>query len=445
MATELPVRIVQNPSRHFTRVQDLVVQGPDVIVGFDLCGEDRIRARLYGRGVPALKGTEHKADLAAKPGEVRAAAARLARLWQELFVGFRPGTGDGRPAPGRPELPYAVLTDLSGEPEDELHAAVEELACAGSDLLHHTLLGGTGRQVELFREFLVHTLADDGLRIRFDSDLFIPWPMLSLLPSDLEDQRDEDRRDGLPGLFDRFLGYRHQIEQTGGSYPWLGHRPEPPHLPVVSLNHDTGIDRRAATRAAEVASLLARGTTFVERTTRRELVAALSDPDLSDQLMYFWCHGSFLPNGAEAPYLAVRLSDSSTIDAQLVRERRRSFGDGTPFQPFVLLNACHAGVPEGDVDRAFLGRALIEHGARGVLGPQIAMPQPFAAEYALAFLPRYLGGGETAGEIVHALARRFADEFRNPLGFAYALHCGMDARLERAHISAAGQDQEVAV
>ncbi|MEK8172413.1 hypothetical protein NKH77_33795 [Streptomyces sp. M19] len=74
---------------------------------------------------------------------------------------------------------------------------------------------------------------------------------------------------------------------------------------------------------------------------------------------------------------------------------------------------------------------LIEHGAQGVLGPQIAMPQLFAAEYALEFVTRYLRGAATAGQITHELARHFAARYRNPLGLAYGLHCGMDARLDR--------------
>ncbi len=129
---------------------------------------------------------------------------------------------------------------------------------------------------------------------------------------------------------------------------------------------------------------------------------------------------------------ARRLTDQTPIDAQTVRDRRRRFGDGSPFQPFVVLNACHAGVPAGGGDLAFLGRELIHAGARGVLGPQIEMPQVFAAEYALEFVTRYLHGAETAGAIAHAVARRFADELCNPLGLAYALHHGMETRLERA-------------
>ncbi|MFD0437930.1 hypothetical protein DMH25_20650 [Streptomyces sp. WAC 01325] len=87
---------------------------------------------------------------------------------------------------------------------------------------------------------------------------------------------------------------------------------------------------------------------------------------------------------------------------------------------------------EDDFDAVSLGSALIREGAKGVLAPQIEMPQTFAAEYALQFLTRYLSGHETAGQVVHAVARHFAENLHNPLGFTYALHYGMDARLERA-------------
>ncbi|MFG3286980.1 CHAT domain-containing protein [Streptomyces sp. NPDC048111] len=422
MPTELPVRIVQDPSRGFTRLPGLHTAPADVTVSLDVCAGDRIRARLYGPGVPALKGTEHKADLAVRPAEVRTAAARLCAAWQELLVGHRPLDPDGMPDPDRPEAPYTMLVDLTGQPEPELDGILDELALMGADLLFEVLLGGEDHRTGLIRGYLTDALSGRALRIRFDSDLFLPWPMLAL-PATAGGSGE--------GAFGRFLGYRHQIEQTGGSYPWAGERPAAPAVPVVSLNRDTAIDRRGLTRANDVAAALARGTKLVERTTRGELITALADPGLDDQLMYFWCHGDFRHVIDQPPRLVLRLSDGIGIDAHVVRERRRGFGAHTPFQPFVLLNACHAGAPGGDGDHSHLGRALIEHGARGVLGPQIAMPQAFAAEYALAFVTRYLDGRESAGAVVHALVRHFADTCRNPLGLAYALHCGMDARLDR--------------
>ncbi|MFF3329135.1 CHAT domain-containing protein [Streptomyces sp. NPDC002888] len=441
MARELPVRVVQDPSLGFTRLPHLVTP-PDLVVGIDSYGENGILARMHGPVVPALSG-EHKTFLEATPAQVRSAAARLRRLWKDEFIDVRRLDAEGRPAPGRASLPYATRVDLTGEPQDELLDALTELATYGSQLLFDVLLGGEGEQVKLFRGLLIEVLRVGApLRVRFDSDLFVPWPMLCLPP----DATDEP---GVDGVFRRFLGHRHQIEQTGGYYAGIadGREQPPPAVPAVSLNHDTGIDVRGRTRAADVAALLAREGVLAERTTRRELERALRDTTLDEQLMYFWCHGHFQGAEPEPPALVVKLTDQRPIDAYTVKAHRPDRGECAPFRPFVLLNACYAGLP-GNADLAYLGHALIETGARGVLGPQIEMPQVFAAEYALEFLTRYLPGTGTAGEVAHAVARHFADELHNPLGFGYALHCGMDARLPRAEQQAdadAGEEQETAV
>jgi len=443
MDKELPVRVVQDPSRGFTDLPDQVTREPDLTLCLDIVSEDRIRARLFGNAVPALHGTVHRADLRVSVAEVRAAAARVSRLWKELLVDFRPLAEDGRPVPGEPERPYASLVDLRGRPPGELYAIVDQLALTGSELLFDTLLGGTDPRVELFGSYLAEALAAyQGLRVRFDSELYLPWPMVCLRPEDVPVPADAH---DAAGLFPRFLGHRHQIEQTGGAYPWMGGLRDAPVVPSVSLNHDVRVDRKGRTRAAEVAELLAKDTHFAERTTRAALLDALARRELCEHLMYFWCHGQFIPNGSQPACLAVKLTDETAIDARAVRERRRRFGDSSPFQPFVLLNACHAGVPDGGGDLAYLGGELIKAGARGVLGPQTEIPQRFAAEYALEFLTRYLHGEQTAGAIAHQVARHFADELHNPLGFAYTLHYGMDTRLERAVAPAAGSGQEVAI
>ncbi|MEU9732341.1 CHAT domain-containing protein [Streptomyces sp. NPDC048002] len=432
MPTELHVHVVQDPSRGFTTLPDRLTRGPDVTVCLDSLGEDRIRARLYGPAVPQLHGTEHRVDLHVRPADVRAAAARLCRQWKEHFVDHRPA--------GDAENAYVNLVDLRSRPPVEVFDIVNELAFVGSELLYGTLLGGTDERVVRFRDYLTEALSGrEGLRVRFDSDLHVPWPMVCL------EQQLPIQRGVLRPLFGLFLGHRHQIEQTGGAYPWLTGLREAPDVPVVSLNHDDRVDRKGRTRAADVAAVLAKGTRFVERTTHGELVRALARQDLCEQLMYFWCHGHFVANGSQPASLALRLTDNKTIDAQTVRDRRRRFGSESPFQPFVVLNACHAGVPEGGGDHKFLSHALIDSGARGVLGPQIEMPQAFAAEYALEFLTRYLHGTETAGDIAHAVARHFADTLHNPLGLAYALHHGMDTRLERADAHTSDAGQEVAV
>lgn len=219
MTTELRVRVVQDPSQGFTTLPDELTRGPDITVCLDILAGDRIRARLYGPAVPSLYGTEHRADLTARPTEVRTAAARLCRLWKELLVDFRPLTDDGRPAPDTPEQPYAALVDLGTRPPAELHAILEELTLSGSELLFETLLGGTDPRVRRFRTYLAKALsAREGLRVRFDSELYIPWPMVCLRPEE-EARPDQDDDEDPAALLAHFLGHRHQIEQTGGAYP----------------------------------------------------------------------------------------------------------------------------------------------------------------------------------------------------------------------------------
>ncbi|MFE7513172.1 CHAT domain-containing protein [Streptomyces sp. NPDC057540] len=440
---------MQNPSDGFRRLPHLETSEPDLRVSFDLIGGDRIRARMSGPALQALHIGEHRADLTAGPREVSAAAARLRGRWKEVLVDHQPADGQGRALRER-RRPYSSSADLSREPEEELRKALTELTRSGASLLFDDLLGGDDQPIVWFRTYLSDILSrTEGLRIRFDSDaLHLPWPMLCLEPDDAET---------LDGLFARFLGYRHQIEHTGDAYPSFAYQPlggaadgrswfrqwrnseaswfrgwrDRIPMAAVSLNHnpDVGVN----SRAREVEAALTKGTRYTERTTYDDLVAALEQQDLDEQLMYFWCHAEFVSNTSEPPRLGIRLSDGRLFDGHTVRELRARYRwVPTSFRPFVVLNTCYGGVPAGDGDRAFLGRRLIEYGARGVLGPQIEMPQMFAAEYALEFVTRFLRGKETAGKISHDLARHFAATYRNPLGCAYALHCGMDARLERA-------------
>ncbi|MCM2389237.1 CHAT domain-containing protein [Streptomyces albipurpureus] len=425
MVRELPVRIIEDPSRGFTLLPRRQVVAPDLVITCDLLGDDRIQLRMYGAAVPLI-GSEHRVVVQRKPAEIRAVAARLRHLWKRELIDLQPLDERGRPIRGRAEFPYACQLDFTKEPQGELFAALDELANQGSYLLFELLLGGgDSKALGTFREILLSILRGERpLRIRIDSDLFLPWGMLAL-------PRGLPQGEGVAGLFSRFLGYRHQIEHTSGHYPGArgAFSPAPPPVPVVSLNHDRTIDPGGRTRAGDVAAALAKNTSFTERTTRAELLRALDEGSLNEQLMYFWCHGSFRTDEGQTPCLVVRLTDGGEIDAYTVQGRPLT-DEHEPFQPLVLLNACYAGLPSG-ADLAYLGRALIERGARGVIGPQIEMPQLFAAEYALAFVTRYLEGRETAGEIAHSLARHFADEYRNPLGFAYGLHGGMDERLER--------------
>ncbi|MFJ2745044.1 CHAT domain-containing protein [Streptomyces sp. NPDC087440] len=442
----LPVRVVQNPSDDFTELDGIDAPPPDLVVCFDPWNDEGILARMYGPRLPALR-SEHKALLRVRPSDVQREAARLCHLWNDRLVHHTPLDDDLNPAPGRHHAPYTSLLDLRDEPVAELRRILDELADEGGDLLFETLLGGKEEETGHFREFLAEALAEENLRVRFDSGLFLPWPMLCLpRESEVSLPAHLTAPDELTPVFARFLGYRHQMDQTGGSHPRRLRRSVLPARPAVSLNHNESLDFQGRTRAAEVAQALAHDTTLVVRRLRDELFDALGRADLDEQFMYFWCHGTYQTQPPQPPLLSLELSDRKPIDARTVHSRRRLFGHArSPFRPFVLLNACNAAGPYDGADRGHLGRVLIEAGASGVLGPQISMPGVFGAEYALAYVQHYLDGRRTAGEITHALARHFADTYRNPLGLAYALHCGMDSRLERAPAAAADHGQEVTV
>ncbi|MEV8432126.1 hypothetical protein [Streptomyces chartreusis] len=427
MPRALDTHVVRNPSHDFTRFPPPTARHPDVVVAFDQYGGDRLRVRVYGPQVPPGRYGEVLAILDVRPEKVQRLGLALRRRWQAEFVSARPWMPDGKPDPGRPDHPYATQVDLTGK-DEELRPVLDELATQGAHLLFDVLLADFNLRALWVRQVLIEVLGRKDLRVRFDSDvLFLPWPLLCL-------PRDPTAGSDLDALFLRFLGHRHQIEQTGGYYPELPD-PQEPMLPLaspsVSLNHDTGVDAAGRTKAAEVAAVLRTDTTFVERRTRQDLLDDIVAGKLDEQFMYFWCHGRFRSAETEAPLLVVQLSDGRDIDAHTLLARQGA-ADGTLLRrnPLVLLNACYAGIP-GDAELAYLGGALIQAGAAGVLGPQIEMPQLFAAEYALLYVTRYLSGEETAGTIAHNLARHFADVHRNPLGLAYALHCGMDNRLER--------------
>ncbi|MEH0549555.1 CHAT domain-containing protein [Streptomyces sp. B21-101] len=428
MGRDLDVHIVQNPSHDFTRSPMPTALHPDLVVALNRYDGDRIFIRLYGTAVPPSRHGDPCAVLNTRPAAVRALASRLRQRWKAEFVDARSSAEDMTLTADRPEFPYATQVDLSGEPEEELGPVLDELAVHGAYLLFGALLEGGEPPVTRVRQVLIDVLSRENLRIRFDSDvLFLPWSLLCL-------PEGASEGDGLDTHFGRFLGHRHQIEQTGGYYPELpdARTPAPPLTsPSVSLNHDTEVDVLGLTKAAQVAALLAKDTSFRERRSRQALVDDIAAGRLNEQFMYFWCHGLFRTDGADSPFLVVRLSDGRDIDAQTVLARCGA-DSGTVLRrhPLVLLNACYAGMP-GSADLAHLGGALIRVGAAGVLGPQIEMPQIFAAEYALTYVERYLGGHQTAGAIAHDLARHFAGVHRNPLALAYTLHGGMDSRLER--------------
>lgn len=425
MVKELTVDVLHNPSLDFTALPPRqrrpgspvrAKQPLDLVVMLRQHSPQRLHlSALLTNSRTPQRGTPN-AYLNISASELLQAAARLRTVWSSRLVHYQPRDADGMPLGGHlfsDEVDLSAHTALS-------HGLTEDLADEGQHLLERLLEGADHRMTEL-RAFLLDTLAgQEGLRVSFDSDLHLPWPMLAVEPPD-----------GAP-LLHGFLGYRHQIEQTGAqAFPSTQREALARPLPVTSLNTDVTLD--TVGRAPEVRKLLEERSQLTVRTDSEELLGDLAAPVLHDDVMYFWCHGAFVENGSPHPHLAVKLTDSQPIDADLVlRKRRRHTSSGDAlFRPFVLLNACYTGQTAPEPGIKHLGAALVNLGADGVIGPQFDIPQLFASEYALEFLGRYLSGDSTAGEIAMGLVRWYANRFHNPLGLAYSVYCGIDSRLEK--------------
>ncbi|MCC9740267.1 CHAT domain-containing protein [Streptomyces sp. MNU89] len=416
MTQDPAVEVLQDPSHGFTGI-------PHQREHFSA----ELRVRLYRsgtglrmlaipRGLSASDTAEwHEALLEVPAEELLDRANRLLAIWRDQVVGrIGTGFGDGQQVGGHP---LAESVDLS-ELRQLTDPLVTQLADEGFELLQ-VVLDGTGYDLGRFREFLLDTLAGGRqLRVSFDSEWQLPWPMLAVDPAECDSP------------WEAFLGYRHQVEQARTGYPWdhapLGRR----ERATASLNKDTFLDH--VNRSHEVQKLLEERSLLTVRTRGSELLEALSCSVLQEDLMYFWCHGRFVSTGASGQVLAVRLSDSEDIDGPVVKRKRRRYirSPQSRFKPFVLLNACHSAKAAAPGRLKHLGQELIDQGAEGVLAPQIEIPEDFAAEYAYAFLDRYLTGAHTAGAIGQWLVRRFAREFHNPLALVYALNSGINTRLD---------------
>lgn len=404
--TRLTATVVNDPSRGFTRLPREPLRHLLVLVDRH---DDGFRIGLFGGSVP-----RHSAVVRQSRENLESVADKLRQAWEERLVRFRERDEDGYPVGG---FLFAENVDLDGHAPGRLRAALGRLQRLGWQLLL-CLTDGTGK----LGDALLGALGGEGLRISFESRVLqLPWAMMCLRPEPAKP------------AFDLFLGYRHQIEQTGCLD--VPHDPPPPLRPggtgappKASLNADASLAPEAALAVGE---LLGAATALTTRRSGDQLLAALSEDGYDEELMYFWCHGFFeaSPNGTSRPRLAIRLHrDEDPIDSAEIRAALHASPAGRLTRsPFVLLNACNTGRPsDGDVHH--LGQALVEKGAGGVLAPQIEVPVPFAARYAARFLELYLAG-ESAGVVVHRLAREFADDHRNPLGLVYALHYGMDCRL----------------
>ena len=173
------------------------------------------------------------------------------------------------------------------------------------------------------------------------------------------------------------------------------------------------------------------GVTVTEYPNSSDLFRLLRDTAGKTQLIYFYCHAESAQPGVAGGIDAskVVLSDGPVTLNDL---KRAVPNDGPSMQscPLVFLNACES-AELSPLLYDGLVPFLISRGARGVLGTEVNTPALFAAEFAQAFLTRFLAGDQPLGDLLLQMRRDYRDTKNNLMGLVYALHSGADVVVRR--------------
>lgn len=269
-------------------------------------------------------------------------------------------------------------------------------------------------------------------------DFFVPWSMIYTHPIANEKLNNEGSNFKPEG----FWGYRHIIEHnTRYSELDMAIGSDSSRL-LVSLNIDANIDSKL-----RVSTIKAQRDFFddldrlqlitkEERQNKKQLQEALQKTDFSDRLVYFYCHGQG-GDKADQPNLSsasLRLTDGEAITRNDLKLWRQSTELSS--HPLIFINACQG----GQMTTLFyqtIATEFLRQKAVGLIGSQVDIPAPFAAEYARRLLSRFINSSQPSdqkvklGPLMRELTREFYDSDKNPLGLVYSLYRGADCYINR--------------
>jgi hypothetical protein len=190
---------------------------------------------------------------------------------------------------------------------------------------------------------------------------------------------------------------------------------------------------------------------------RQDLFKALTGLP-SRHFYYFFCHGyapagppilrrdgvkllretvEALPPSERKPWdtlldLTAFMADEAWMfigNAQITEsELRRSRNFFRQRRPILFLNMCHSAALAPSMTRGLL-RLFLDRDATAVIGTEGPMTSVFAHAFAREFLKHLFGGSDLGTALWRARRHFLADEFRNPLGFAYTLYGRATAKL----------------
>ncbi|MBP2329502.1 hypothetical protein JOF56_009887 [Kibdelosporangium banguiense] len=370
--------------------------------------------QAWGTAFPEDGGGGYQGRLLRPVEDVNASIDVLRKAWQSSVIEHKYADPDTK----RIHHPFADGWNLASRAL--LDRVALPLARAGYNTFK-LLFGGRDEGLQTIRALLLAALCRGANVISIESDtLMVPWGMLYTAPVGEPAYPAENS-----WSFDGFWGYRHVIEHT---FTRIGDFDSRIHLDdrqvVVGLNMDHNVDQQypRTPYIAPIIDFFTERAKVVLRRNKNELADAFQDPLFPDHITFFGCHGKVA--AFENPYL--QLGDSEKIYGADILAWLADAPLAT--RPFVFVGACQGGQVCSAFYSAF-GKALLNNGARCLIGPQVDLPPAFACEYSRRLFTDFLEPGAKLGDIVRSLARTFVDEHSNPLGLMFSLYRGMDVHL----------------
>lgn len=359
--------------------------------------------------------------------ETRKALLDIVYLYQidEKFFVYQPKPG--KEIPASINLHYQQGIQI---PENIHREALRRLAEAGWFLFYKFFLDTDDKELLALGERLLALGTQDQHSLQISSrDFLLPWSLLYLAEEAPSTPDEVDTG--------RFLGYRHLIEHIPfDQRPDVGYDiPSADPALSIGLNLNTGIDSEMGIQVVKQTqtfwhTLADQHVVQVsERLDDQSLIEALKDPELPDQIMYFYCHADSqgLDEKGGPGESSLQLSGNTTITLKNLEIRaptRRKLERA----PLVFINACESAELSPLFYAGFMPY-FTKKGARGVIGTECKVPALFAAEFAQRFFKAFLSGKKTLAEVMFDLRREFLEQESNVLGLLYASYCDGDLRI----------------
>jgi hypothetical protein len=261
------------------------------------------------------------------------------------------------------------------------------------------------------------------IQINAGNSFFIPWSIFY----------DKELKRGENVDKSSFWGFKHVIEQIPVIEKWswqFGTKIDAEEL-LLSFNRNENIDVNFKVTCVQQQKEFFKGiksATFksMDRTKKTEVIDALSENQVQDSIIYFYCHAQ---NGLGRREKYIELTPPDKPDNYLSLEDLNNYAKQHNLQkePLVFINACESARISPLFYDTFV-TYFMNKGSRGMIGTVCKVPVIFSSAFAIRFFEKLLNG-ERIGDIMLQLRREFLEKHNNLMGLNYIALCNSELHL----------------